>query len=81
MGAPSYDHPFNRKSEVDLIWHGWDWYEIFAQDIREFNKMADVPSDTDDWVDIMKNLPEEMIKKSLCEILSLKCEMGSGRGN
>ncbi len=69
MGAPSYEHPLNKNVAIDLTWQGWDWYEIFPEDITEFAKMKDVLSNSKAWLQIMKNLPEETIKQHFCEIL------------
>jgi hypothetical protein len=69
MGAPSYDHPANKSPDVDLMWYGWDWYEIFPEDIQEFAEMKNVPSDTADWLAIMPTISEESLKKHFCDLL------------
>ncbi len=70
MGAPSFEHPLNREFNIDLSWHGWDWYEIFPQDINEFSRIKDTlePS-VDEWAAIMSILSEQEVKQAFCEIL------------
>ncbi|MBN1937924.1 MAG: hypothetical protein JW934_24940 [Anaerolineae bacterium] len=73
MGAPSFDHPLNKdiSVSVDLMWYGYDWYEIFPEDIREFALCKDVVVETaDEWVNYMQQLPEREVKERLGAILS-----------
>ncbi len=69
MGAPSYDHPWNKDIPLDFMWHGWDWYEIFPEDIGEFVNMKHVPCDSSAWMQVMKHIPEEKVKQYFCEII------------
>lgn len=70
MGDPSYDHPLNNEFKIDLTWMGWDWYQIFPKDIKEFSKIVDVSEPSaDEWMNVMKSLPEKNVKKFFCEIL------------
>jgi hypothetical protein len=72
MGAPWLDHPFNKdvKVGVDLAWYGFEWYEIFPEDIDEFSRCENVTiSSPDEWMDYMRNAPENEIKAKFCEIL------------
>jgi len=72
MGAPSFDHPANAdiNTNVDLLWYGYDWYEVFPEDIDEFARCRDmVLADQYDWMNRMKQLSEEEVKHRLCEVL------------
>lgn len=70
-GAPTYDHPNNRDLGVDLTWEGWSWYEIFAHDIRELERSLTVPRpQPEEWLDVMRVVPEADVKRFLCEILA-----------
>lgn len=36
IGAPSFDHQFNKDFVIEpeeLVWYGWDWFQIFPEDI------------------------------------------------
>lgn len=70
VGAPSLDHTENRDLPVDLMHHGWDWYEIYPGDIHEFSAIEgeDKPP-PDAWMPVMKGLPEKEVKERLAEIL------------
>jgi hypothetical protein len=72
MGAPSLDHSLNEDVPLDfdeLVWYGFDWYEIFPEDIDEFAECGAVTADTNEWTSCMESLPEETVKAHLCEIL------------
>lgn len=73
MGAPSYDHSANQNKGIDsgtLMWEGWDFYEIFAEDIDEFSKIKKIPDLKDgEWIDYMKSISESEVKMKLCEIV------------
>ncbi len=70
IGAPSYDHPENRDLGVDIFWYGWDWYEIYAEDIEEFKLIRGIePPSPDEWMNIMEHLSENEVKTKFCEIL------------
>lgn len=71
MGAPSFDHPRNRNIGFDLMWHGWEWYEIFPGDIDEFMNINSVKDPTpEEWQTKMKSIYEKNVKKAICEILN-----------
>jgi hypothetical protein len=73
IGAPSYDHLFNQDKGIDsgtLMWEGWDFYEIFPEDIDEFSKVKSLPDLEDgEWIEYMKAISESDVKKKLCEIV------------
>jgi hypothetical protein len=53
-----------------MVWYGGSWYEIFPEDIDEFSQCKDVQVEApSEWMDYIKNVPEEEIKSKLCEIL------------
>ncbi len=72
MGAPSYDYPINKGLDPKLLWFGWALYEIFPQDIDQFSRLVQVPGDNDDWINVMREIPETDVKKYLGEILGDK---------
>lgn len=73
MGAPTLDHQKNWESEVPTelrLRYSYDWYEVFAEDIDEFCWCKDLPpTGPDEWMEYMRELPEEAVKKKLCELL------------
>lgn len=70
IGAPTYDHLRNKDIPFDLTWSGWDHYQVFAEDIREFSAISTVQDVTpEDWMPYMQVLPEKELKNKLCEIL------------
>lgn len=70
-GAPTYDHSENRNLGFDLTWEGGSWYEIFAHDIREFERSLEVPKpQPQDWLEVMRALSEADVKRYFCEILA-----------
>lgn len=70
IGDPTYQHQFNKNIEVDLLWHGWTWYEMFPRDIAEFSRCAEIPKvEAEEWSTAMKSLPESEVKQRLCRIL------------
>lgn len=70
IGDPTYQHQFNKDVGVDLLFHGWTWYEVFAGDISEFSRCKEVTmSDGDEWSNVMRSLSEQDVKHRLCGIL------------
>jgi hypothetical protein len=69
IGAPWLDHPRNdRGSEV--MWFGYDYGEIHPEDIAEFSDMKSIDvSDANEWMDIMKQIPEAYVKESIAKLL------------
>jgi hypothetical protein len=72
MGAPYLDHPRNLEKGGDrAVWLGYDYGEILAEDITEFEKLATVTiADADEWMTAMKAIPEEHVKRSIAHLLS-----------
>ena len=70
IGDPTYQHQFNKDIGVDLLFHGWTWYETPARDIAEFSRCEEVPTpDAEVWSSVMRSLPEKEVKSRLCKIL------------
>lgn len=70
IGAPSFDHPRNDELGLDLMFHGFDWYEIHPEDIDEFSKLTDVDiADADSWQQVMAGMSEDDVKTALCSLL------------
>lgn len=70
IGDPTYQHQFNKDMEVDLFFHGWTWYEVFAGDISEFSRCKEAtPPGADKWSGTMRSLSEQEVKRRLCAIL------------
>ncbi len=73
MGAPSLDHPKNRASGLapeTLMRYGYQWYEVFPEDIDEFAKcMAEPPIQAEEWVAAMQTTPEQVVKEAFGKIL------------
>ncbi|MDZ4689433.1 MAG: hypothetical protein SH850_30525 [Planctomycetaceae bacterium] len=74
MGAPTFDHPWNKEFEsnerLDLFWHGGDWFQTFPEDIGEFSAMrGQVDPKPKEWMDYMQVLSELDVKSRFCEIL------------
>jgi hypothetical protein len=73
IGAPSFDHSYNDDFVIELeelIWYGWHWYEIFPEDITEFSRIKEMPDPaTEEWVEVMRETPENSVKEAFCEIL------------
>lgn len=71
MGAPSFDHLANHELGIDLMWNGWEWFEIFPGDIDEFSSIENVDEPSiEEWQNVMSNLPENEVKTAICEILN-----------
>lgn len=70
IGAPTYDHPKNSDLIQDLFFSGWDQYEVFPEDIKEFSRIKEVEVTTPtEWVKVMESLPESEVKTKIAEIL------------
>jgi hypothetical protein len=69
IGAPWLDHPRNEASD-DLIWAGHDYGEILPEDIAEFAQMKEaIVISADEWMSVMRSLPETYVKKSIACLL------------
>ena len=70
IGAPWFDHPRNGKDSHRLMWYGQDFGEILPEDIEQFSKMKEVEIEQpEDWLTVMRRLPEEHIKRSITRLL------------
>ena len=71
IGAPSFDHPRNEALGLDLMFHGWYWYEIHPEDIDEFNKIEGTPvPPLEDWQPVMSSIPETDVKAAIAKLLN-----------
>jgi hypothetical protein len=70
IGAPSFEHPLNDKLGLDLMWYGWEWYELHPEDIDEFSRLRDTPPPAPEtWQRVMRAVPESAVKTAICELL------------
>jgi hypothetical protein len=70
MGAPSFDHPANGSFGRDLAWFGWEWFEVFPEDIDEFARLSEVNLPMpEEWQSAMARIPERWVKQAICELL------------
>jgi hypothetical protein len=71
MGAPSFDHPANEGLGLDLMWYGWEWFELFPEDIDEFSRISEIKSPMpEEWQPAMANILEKYVKQVICELLN-----------
>jgi hypothetical protein len=69
IGAPWLDHPRNETGS-DIVWYGHDYGEVLPEDIAEFSRAGAVKvSRADEWMSIMKNLPELCVKEAFAALL------------
>jgi hypothetical protein len=70
IGAPWLDHPRNEDG-AGAVWYGYDYGEILPEDIQEFARMAEVSvSNADEWMSVMRALPEQRVKAAFASLLS-----------
>ena len=70
IGAPWLDHPRNYGVSNDLVWAGYDYGELLAEEIDQFSRLKEVTvTDTDEWMNVMKTIPEERVKTALTGLL------------
>lgn len=55
--------------EVQLSWHALELFELFIEDIDEFEKVKDFHGDTSDWSDFMGRVSEEVMKNFIASLL------------
>ena len=71
MGQPIIT-PKDSNDPIDL-WHNYEHYNIYPEDIDEFSKIKKVPDPpVQEWISYMENIPENEIKIRLCEIINIK---------
>jgi hypothetical protein len=69
MGAPWLDHPRNGKASSELMWMGRDYGELLPEDLDEFSKLTTVKTTADEWMPVMKALPEAKVKEAFAKLL------------
>jgi hypothetical protein len=69
IGAPWLEHPRNADG-ASAVWYGHDYGEILPEDVVEFDRLKEVVvSDADEWLSVMKKVPEVHVKKSIASLL------------
>jgi hypothetical protein len=69
IGAPWLDHTRN-KDGAQAIWYGQDYGEVLPEDIDEFARLTEVQvSSADEWMSVMKGVPEQRIKEAIAALL------------
>jgi hypothetical protein len=69
MGPPTFDHFENKKIGYDLTWAGWSHFELYPEDIDEFNKCSSLAAaDYGTWSIVMQSLSEDKVKDCFCKI-------------
>jgi hypothetical protein len=68
IGAPYIGHRAEGGMAAELLWHSRDFYQIHAEQIEEFQKITDI-SVGDEWVDAMRGISEDHVKRSFANIL------------
>lgn len=64
LGRDENDEP----TEGELLWHSSTFYQLFPEDIDEFARMKTVEAGVE-WMDAMRKIPEDHVKKSFASIL------------
>jgi hypothetical protein len=71
IGQPWFDHPRNGRDAVDLMCMGRDLGEILPEDVGQFSKMKEIQlAGADQWMDVMRCLPEAAVKAAFACLLS-----------
>ena len=71
IGSPWFDHSRNRGRSAELMFIGSDFGEILPEDIDQFAEMKNVTvASTDEWLHVMRQLPEEKVKIALTSLLN-----------
>jgi hypothetical protein len=69
MGAPTLEHPRNEGD--GLAWSSRDHGEILAEDIDQFSALTTVVvASADEWMSVMRNVPEEQVKRAFAGLLA-----------
>ena len=69
IGAPWLGHPRNSDGAL-AVWHGYNYGEILPKDIDEFARMIEhQASSADEWMSVMKELPERRVKEAIAALL------------
>jgi hypothetical protein len=72
IGAPYLDRPRNAtKGGSEAVLGGNDYGEILPEDISEFANISEVrPDEADEWMSVMKQLPEASVKEAIARLLA-----------
>ena len=70
IGAPWLDHERNESGD-QAVWLGYDYGEIVPEDIEQFSAMKSITaSDSEEWMSVMKTVPEQHVKSAIAKLLS-----------
>src|SRR3546814_8065985 len=70
IGAPWLDHERNESGD-QAVWLGYDYGEIVPEDIEQFSAMKSITaSDSEEWMSVMKTVPEQHVKSEIAKLLS-----------
>lgn len=79
MGAPWLDHPFNKDLGLNLMWYGCQYFQVFPEDIDEFQQMKDIViKSPKQWMQYMKTCPEREVKEAFAHLLGESCLLDWG---
>lgn len=80
IGAPWLDHQRNKENDgATAVWYGRDYGVILPEDIAEFAQMKNaLVANADEWMSVMKEIPEDHIKKSIATLLNEPCKSDWG---
>ena len=71
IGQPWFEHPRNGDDGMTLMCFGRDFGEVLPEDIDQFSRMTEVDvKSAEEWMNIMKMLPEERVKEAIAHLLS-----------
>lgn len=71
MGAPTFDYILNPKELISkLLFSEFDFYELMPEDIHEFKELVKIEVTPEEWMPIMKEMSEDRIKRTFCELLN-----------
>ena len=68
MGGPWLLSP-KAGVEEQLMWHHFDHFQLFTEDVDEFAKVKAYKGDTSGWIDHMGNVSEEVMKTFIADLL------------
>ena len=70
IGQPWFEHPRNGNDSMTLMCFGRDFGEVLPEDIDQFSRMKEVNvKSAEEWMNIMKSLPEKRIKEAIAHLL------------
>src|SRR5262249_16293980 len=69
IGGRWVDYSRNENGS-EAVWYGHDYGEILPEDIQEFARLAETKaSSADEWMSVMKELPERQVKEAFAALL------------